>query len=263
MNRRGRAFTLIELLVVLAIIAILASLLIPGLLGAKGMAHRMDCISRQKQWAVVFKEYSEDHEDNIPREAYSRSGEVVSDNWSQVRGRLLPDGSRDNDDVWYNALPPLLPQQPPARKFSALYDRPHFYNKRLLFHCPSADFPRYSAYPTYQYAMFSMAMNSHLIQFPFVPTIKFSRIGESDITRIPLFLDNRLEGERKVYPMQADDFLGQPAAYANRFAARHGKGGNLVFADGHAEWMRGTDVVDVTGGMIIPPVNILWEPEIR
>ena len=61
MRRKG--FTLIELLVVIAIIALLLSVLLPGLRKAKEQAKAMVCQSQVKQWALAWTLYAQDHDD--------------------------------------------------------------------------------------------------------------------------------------------------------------------------------------------------------
>ncbi|OPZ30634.1 MAG: hypothetical protein BWZ02_00662 [Lentisphaerae bacterium ADurb.BinA184] len=66
-GRRNRvAFTLIELLVVVAIIAILASLLLPALRGARESARRIACLNQQRQIAVGAVGYADDADDFLP-----------------------------------------------------------------------------------------------------------------------------------------------------------------------------------------------------
>ena len=163
-RRRARGalgFTLLELLVVISIIAILAALVVPVLGRARGQARRVECLSRLKQWHLATTMYVEEHDDLIPRESYEPMGEVTINNWSQVKGRTLPNGRSDSEDVWYNALPPYLGQRS-AASFAPFSERPSFFDPRLLIHCPVARFPDHAFRPNYPFPLFSLAMNSQL-----------------------------------------------------------------------------------------------------
>jgi len=67
MKKRG--FTLIELLVVISIIAILAGLLVPGLVKARTQALKAKCMNNVKQIVLALNIYSSDNSEVYPNAA--------------------------------------------------------------------------------------------------------------------------------------------------------------------------------------------------
>ena len=63
-----KAFTLIELLVVISIIALLLSILMPGLQKAKASARSVVCMANLKQWSTIFTAYGSENNDRFPIE---------------------------------------------------------------------------------------------------------------------------------------------------------------------------------------------------
>ncbi len=79
------AFTLIELLVVIAIIAILAAILFPVFARARENARRSSCQSNMKQMGLGILQYSQDYDENIPRNwVNGYNGDPVGIKWMDV-----------------------------------------------------------------------------------------------------------------------------------------------------------------------------------
>ena len=67
MNRKYEKFTIVELLVTIAVIAILASLLLPALNSARQKAKEIACTSNLKQMGVMYGMYGGDYKDYLPQ----------------------------------------------------------------------------------------------------------------------------------------------------------------------------------------------------
>src|SRR5438309_11050321 len=73
-KRQDDGFTLIELLVVMAIIAILASMLLPSLSRAKERAKMIQCLSNLRQIGISVKLYVDDQHGKFPMTSVKEPG---------------------------------------------------------------------------------------------------------------------------------------------------------------------------------------------
>lgn len=251
MRHKQHAFTLVELLVVVAIVALLASLLLPAVVNGKRAARQTVCLNNLRQFGIGLNLYAHDNGDLLPREkAFSH---IPS--WTIPEHHSWPiAAAATNSDVWYNAVPLAAGQRPLA--FYAASNQAEFYASGSGFHCPTARVPGNRG----DYPMLSLAINSKLMRGSSYTEL-ISAIEQPSST--VLFTENGLPGERPVCDGQAN-YTGRPHAYANRFPMRHAKSGNLLMVDGSARSIPVSQVVDLDptsstyGGAPYPQLDVIW-----
>lgn len=267
-HTKQRGFTLIELLVVIAIIAILAALLLPALAKSKEKANRAVCLSNLKQWGLAASMYVDDNNQYLPapryQDSYVNGNDADNPIWQDIaayHNHTPPLG----DDVWFNALPPLVASRP-------LYEWAIGSNRGLftdltgknIFTCPTAvaqgideqDKALNHGYMVSgQRPLFSYGMNSKgpanmniSAQTP-IAFVKATAVAHP--SAYVLFSDTRnRSAETPYFAQPADQYpqgnslnLATPQSYTTRFSSRHSQGGQITFSDGHAAYFKYNYVV--------------------
>jgi prepilin-type N-terminal cleavage/methylation domain-containing protein/prepilin-type processing-associated H-X9-DG protein len=235
-------FTLIELLVVLAIIAVLASLLLPALARAKTNAQSLSCRNNLKQLQLAWLSYVHDNGDSLPPNISRKIGldqvnVAVDGRVPWVLGNPKVDTNTANLEAGV-----LYPHVGSAKTYICPADKSTVRGQPAL--------PRVRSYSTHQY------FNCDVISYTALDSAtgglqRYSEIGAPSgtwafIDEHEMSIDDGIFGipGRATPPL---DFWG---AYPGD---RHNNGANLSFADGHVEdhrWRAHRRITFYTGGQV-------------
>jgi prepilin-type N-terminal cleavage/methylation domain-containing protein len=217
---RGGAFTLIELLVVVAVIAILASLLLPALSKAKEAASRTGCANNLRQLQTIWHMYAHDNADRFVPNANGAG-------W--VAGQLDFNPTNPANSSISNLTDPKLALFAPYNKTASLYKCP---NDTSYVPVNGLKVPRVRSYGL-NWVLGGVGAFS-LEARPFLKT--------SDVLSPPpsdqfAFLDENpvaIVGPDFVLDYYVTRFDSLPASY-------HNCGSVISFVDGHLDIHRWTD----------------------
>ncbi|MBU0719012.1 MAG: prepilin-type N-terminal cleavage/methylation domain-containing protein [Planctomycetes bacterium] len=243
-RRIAAGFTLLELLVVVSIISLMMAMLTPSLRTAREHAKQVLCASRLRQWGVTFNCYAAENEGMWPHcDGLDRGPRPLD------HPRLSPEDLADWHG-WVDLLPPMIGMQ--AWRDYPRFKRP---NERTFYQCAAAQ--PFDGEGVYSYrpdrdGYFSYAMNSCLeldknawpppdgVGYPAPSFLDTAKIVTPE--RVIVLFDQLLDPRHGFDGNQVYRAAGQHCgSYPKSFSARHRKngselGGNVLYADGHAEW---------------------------
>lgn len=224
-NMYRRAFTLIELLVVIAIISILAAILFPVFARARESARRASCLSNLKQIGLGVMMYTQDYDELYPRSIQKNEQVLPIDG--------INDASFSGDRAWY--------------WHKIIYP---YVKSVQLFRCPSSSSENvtegnyganrnvmgYYSDATQSLASIDSPASTYMIMDSGAYMIQSSRAATSPNSYW------YFPGTSKFIGVTATS-LGMSGWRVHDFeVGRHFDGANMIFADGHAKWLKSQTV---------------------
>lgn len=271
-DRRG--FTIIEMLTVVGVIALLMALLLPAIGMVQRSARAEVSKSNLRQWGIGTIGYINLNKDSLPWEGLKNLGDMEL-NLNQPR-------------FWANAVPPFVGQKPykeiVEECFQKQIDVPTGDGGSIFVDpaaIPEGDAPWQFGQPGengwrrqfyFNYVPNSQLNNTYLAKFniaQFTPdqVMRMAHISEPSATILMV----EMRANRNELPSTDPHFnrdLKRHRSDWKRFAARHFKGGHLMFADGHVDHALNADVITNKQGTTNPnepegdwnhPTRI-WDP---
>ncbi|HCE44054.1 MAG TPA: hypothetical protein DET40_10945 [Lentisphaeria bacterium] len=202
-----KVFTLIELLVVIAIIAILAAMLLPALKNAKDKAQAAICMNNQKQLGLAFLTYAADFNFYMP--LGTRSWQPFT-TWGQAN---FFNDYLNGKAAWNGTQ--VTNKSTIAKS-----------NAGLLYHCPMGP----TTWTVNQFdELLSYRRNYQTAEY-WETWCKASRIDVRNPERWGVLVE--------ASSVWDDAFIDKHSIWvSNGLNTRHSKGANVLFIDGHAQWI--------------------------
>lgn len=230
----GNGFTLIELLIVIAIIAILASMLLPALNNAREFAKRSVCANQLKSVGLVLLSYAQDYNDMMPPYATASSGS----NWDRQIEDYLNDTQNYTD--WK------------TRSY------------KTVFRCPCT---RLEGGVSAVYNSYAVTLSGDGITSAFIPVWKADGSHLNSSARLTSWKQPSsliLTYEGLLNPASNKPTVATPdwlplsnVDYRMKIDPRHSRTANFLFADFHCEPVNeGSIAMDITSHM--PGSNPLY-----
>lgn len=256
-RKRDSGFTLVELLVIIAIIAILASLLMPTLVLAKLKAQTAQCISNLKQMQLAWTMYSSDFSDYLAPNSDAGPGDHGQDlndpSWVAGNMTLTAASSAELDES--TNLDYLIGAQ-----YAPFGSLGRYTKNGKIYHCP-ADRSRV-AYDGHNFSRVrSIAMNGWIgfgtrdwnqpLSGPaFKLNFKMSDLVNPAPARTWVFVDERVNSINDGWFAVDMGDTGASATWVDLPAIRHNHGAVLSFADGHSEYKKWTNAKTLSAKLV-------------